>query len=321
MNARTNGRISEMFAADERTGRFTSPRNGAEARVMRRATENGELIRVRPRIYARATYHDALTPPQRMRHQVLAAAALHPQWVFARESALSLYPQIEQPYELFAQNQLAILSKSRAHDGNLQRLPWHDDHLVTAGNIVLTDLPRTLFDCGIMFDFRLALPLFDSYAAHGGDLDEIRAICAQSACDTRRIQRLLEYCDPLADNGGESQARAVVIELGFMRPLLQHLFANPNAPEHPLQTDMLWYGPNGALIVAEFDGMRKYGTDSQSIKTLVARQNERDGILRAQGVTAIVHFTYDDLCQSEQFRRKLEEAGVPYRDSRKRRWG
>ncbi|MUH58810.1 hypothetical protein [Bifidobacterium canis] len=310
-------RLSRQFAADEAHQRCTVARNSNDSRILRRLYINGVLVRPYYRMYARAEYWKSLDPRAQMQHMVITAQAMHPSWVFARESAACMFPS-EQSFGIYAPQELVIMSKlpPQTNDHkNLHRLPWESSQIITIDNVRVTSSTRTLFDCGMKFAFEHTLPLFDSFVQHGVDLDRVRDICVTAKEDTSRIQRLIEFTDPLAENGGESRARAVIIDSGFMPPILQHQFVNPRNPRAPLRSDFLWYGPNGAVIVGEYDGMGKYGTEYSQISEHVARQAARDKILMEQGVTAIVHFTYTDVVNPERLRAKLEAAGVPYRGS------
>lgn len=224
---------------------------------------------------------------------------------------------IEQPHALYETHELVILSDQAAQPSDhahLCRLPLDDSLIVSMNGIRIANMHKTLFDCGLTFDFPDALAIYDSAVRRGLDISGILTLCKHAKQDTSKVQRLVEHTNPLAENGGESKARGVIINMGFMPPKLQQNFTNPNNLDVPLRTDFLWYGPNGSIIVGEYDGMQKYGTEYSQISEHVARQSERDKALIKQGVTRIVHFTYTDVMNPSQLRYKLEQAGVPYSD-------
>lgn len=253
---------------------------------------------------------------------VRAAASAHPQWVFALADALCMYDvKGSQSFGLYAGETLTIMSRNAGKSRDsayLRRVTWDDSTAVfMAGGARVTSPHKTMFDCALAFDFRDALGIFDMFAAQGIDMCGVRALCALAKCDTGNVQRLLDHYDPLSANGGEAHARGVMLDGGFVPPQLQHRFDNPNHDDWPYMTDFLWYGANGRVIVAEFDGMEKYGTDSLRIKQKVAQQTARDEVLRSHGVTHIVHFTWEDVCNPRRLWKMLADAGVPYLDSRR----
>ena len=67
------------------------------------------------------------------------------------------------------------------------------------------------------------------------------------------------------------------------------------------------------MIVAAYDGMTKYGNDRKTIANHVHREKLRDEALRQHGVTAIIHFDYEDLLNPNELIARLVAAGVPYR--------
>ena len=106
-----------------------------------------------------------------------------------------------------------------------------------------------------------------------------------------------------------------MIEEGFPVPALQRVFTDPRDPRHWYRADFTWSFPDGRIIVAEYDGLRKYVdptmTDRQSIKSVVHQQTQRERDLMAWGVTAIVRFDYEDAVRRQPLANKLVQAGIP----------
>lgn len=177
----------------------------------------------------------------------------------------------------------------------------------------VTTLPCTIYQCALVLPFEQILPLADSAVRSGMALDDLRQFPVHSATEALAIGNVLEYTDPRSENGGETLARSRFIERGLMIPQLQKEFPNPQNPEYPFRVDFIWILPDGRMIVAEYDGMTKYGNDRKTIANRVHREKLRDEALRQHGVTAIIHFDYEDLLNPNELIAKLVAAGVPYR--------
>lgn len=147
---------------------------------------------------------------------------------------------------------------------------------------------NVLFVCAWTLPFRCALPIFDSAARNGVNLEKVYRVCSKFYADYRyqqeaadfqdlpyfkqknslltyvdesdvlsRLRTLCQLADGKSENGGESLARAAMIELGFVRPELQHEFPNETNPKWPYRVDFAWK-VGGKLIVGELDGADKY---------------------------------------------------------------
>ncbi|WP_291788685.1 hypothetical protein [Bifidobacterium sp.] len=138
--------------------------------------------------------------------------------------------------------------------------------------------------------------------------------CARTTLDCSRIFKLLRYTDARSENGGESFARAVMIENGFSVPQLQVPFTDPLTGKQ-FRVDFLWRTADGRIIVGELDGTAKYVdpqmTDRKSIQETVQAEREREQALFRAGVTDIVRFTFDDAVRQKPLIAKLRRAGVP----------
>ena len=159
-----------------------------------------------------------------------------------------------------------------------------------------------------------------------------------------RMETLVNYANTKSENGGESLARAIMLELGFVEPELQHEFPNPNYPQSPYRADFMWK-VNGKIIVGEFDGTDKYLIedrtllDSRSVacdlrteyfdgsvenvnnfstnnlyrynRDAVRKERNRERCLMDCGVVRVVRFDYCDILNPIEFKKKLLSAGVP----------
>lgn len=159
-----------------------------------------------------------------------------------------------------------------------------------------------------------------------------------------RMETLVNYANPKSENGGESLARAIMLELGFVEPELQHEFPNPNHPQSPYRADFMWK-VNGKIIVGEFDGTDKYLIEDRTLpdnrsvacdlrtedfdgsveninnfstnnlyrynRDAVRKERNRERWLMDCGVVRVVRFDYCDILNPIEFKKKLLSAGVP----------
>lgn len=168
----------------------------------------------------------------------------------------------------------------RPHDKlNIIYSPYPRENAVLANGIHVTNPPRTLLDCGRTLEFIYSLPIFDDAAADGIEEKQILQECARTTLDCSRIFKLLRYTDAGSENGGESFARAVMIENGFAVPQLQVSFADSLTGKQ-FRVDFLWRTTDGRIIVGELDGTAKYVdpkmTDRRSIQETVQAERERE---------------------------------------------
>lgn len=250
------------------------------------------------------------------------------------------------------------------YHGNMRSLEHLSDAVDYAIRSHIVDKSTMLFDTANTVPFASALAVFDSAARDNVDFSKVLEICEHryrngmnqnnfainagysnyvnellfDTVDNQfvRLRRLCELADKKSENGGESFARAQMIELGFMIPELQHEFVIPGAGKS-YRTDFLWKLPSGALIVGELDGHGKYLVDCDDPKhnrlnfnnsadnlTLqssvdwhvinrnIDHQVDRTTLLRERcGVTRIVRFVYSDVIDVRKFEQKLLKAGVP----------
>lgn len=317
VHMRTNTEITRLLDEAQQHNLCATSTDNNQRRKFARRVACGELITPHPRMYVRPEFWENLNPTQRKRAVVQTLAILHPNVVFAAESAMCMF-DVEQPYDIHPENEITVASTSHSgthaiaksgtirHTVCMRNLPT-----VTIEGAVVTSFARTLFDCARLLPFELALPMADAAARKNFDVSVITQFPVSSVDEANKVARVVSGTDARSENGGESRARAVMENGGFMRPHLQYTFPNPNNPDFPLRVDFIWILSDGTIIVAEYDGMAKYGATWTEVNTHVSKQYERDEYLKRCGVTTIVHFNFDDVIHPERLYQKLEAAGVP----------
>lgn len=170
--------------------------------------------------------------------------------------------------------------------------PLRADEVATVDGIAVTSIERTAVDVACTgAGFARALAVFDAALRMGAD----REVIGRQLRIRRRgigvARRAYECADPLAENPGESWARAQMIEGGVPVPRLQHEFRDRG--RFVARADFDWEG----LLVAEFDGAVKYKKHlrpGESPFDAMMREKRREDDLRRLGVM-VIRFTWADL--------------------------
>lgn len=125
----------------------------------------------------------------------------------------------------------------------------------------------------------------------------------------RRLMKLWDMADPLAESVGESVSRALMLELGFTVPELQVKVADHDG--FIARVDCFWRERN---LVGEFDGVGKYDVDAHAStaerRRFLRREQEREHRL-GRVADGVVHWSWADLRSPVRFARLLDQAGVP----------
>ena len=189
----------------------------------------------------------------------------------------------------------------------------------------VTSLRKTLVDCLCASDFRVGLAIADS-AIHW-ELASKREIAnwieedGRGRRGVRQARQTIAWADGRSENGGESIARATMIELGFVAPLLQVEVFDPMEPDSPKRGDFGWWLEDGSWVIGELDGIGKYRKDDvngtrngldAAIRALAA-ERRRESHLCLSG-SKVVRFGMRDVLDTAYFERLLTAAGVPRRE-------
>ena len=297
-------------------------------RALKRRSQSGEMVSPYPNVYCPTERWLTLTSCERSLHIARALAKLHPSWSFAGLTAADAHG-FDHSWQLHANHRIWLANptcrtwpvKPRppapadTRQWSLFHVPAHDAMKTTASALPVTGRERTLIDCGLRLGFHEALPIFDAAARQGVDVSRTLTFGARMHADMAPIANLARYADPRSENGGESAVRARIITFGFALPELQVEFRDPNYPAKCYRADFVWRLHDGRIIVLEYDGMTKYEdpsmTRGRTAQALLNERNERDRILKAAGVTTILHCTYDEAIVRNTMYHRLREAGVP----------
>ena len=309
--------LAERFAHAERENRLVTADSRSDAHRLRAGVMRQQLVSPVTGVFARAEYWNNLKPPQRALQVIRTLANLHPSWVFCDFSAALVYG-LSVSYPLVGATHVVTTRGARVHDSRgIVRHVVSDTTCVDIDGIKVTSLERTTFDCLRHTDFRYGLAIADS-ALRKGDIPQEELLAAfedMSGRFPRKQEALatMKLADRRAESGGESVARAVMIERGFRLPELQHVVSDPMTGTDR-RVDFYWEQEGWPNVIGELDGHEKYvnpdmtgGRDA--IRVLADERLRESRISLADA--RIVRFSYAQATNAPFFTRLLSTFGVP----------
>lgn len=278
MYGKVRGRLESQFEQAELMGACLAPACSNDVRALRLAAEDVSNIRAAdykketrcpsecvspfPGLYLRGTYWLGLREDELALHVIKALALKHPTWTFCSHSAALLYG-IDVSWELLREIHLACPRGGRAR--NRRGIIHHslDAEAVSFPNGVrAVDVREAVFGSLCSVPFELSLGIVDSALQMRHVTKEgMEAYCEVIGKGRRGIARAraaLSFADGRAENGGESRARAVMIEEGFAPHELQVPFRDPIDPSRTIRGDFGWRYEDGSWAIGELDGKQKY---------------------------------------------------------------
>lgn len=130
---------------------------------------------------------------------------------------------------------------------------------------------------------------------------------------SRRFAETLRWANPLSENGGESYARAIMLENGVAEPVLQVEFPDRFNPGAIFRIDYFWELLNKIDVGGELDGLEKtVDEDMLGGKTaaeVLRRERERESRLSVD--LQIARFTFPEVRAVSPLINVLDAFGVP----------
>ncbi len=267
----------------------------------------GELVSVRPGVYAPAEWWTGLAPHERYRERVRAALTVFPGVVLFRESAAAIHG-----LPLFGE-----ASHVHLFDAGARATTTFGDVVVHASlttkrvvaieDALATSLVDTVVDTARALPPAYAVALVDAALRRGVALEDLRAI---TGADSNRRGRkklawVFDFADARAESVGESVSRAVIDWLGFPAPTLQHEFFSEGELD---RTDFWW--PT-YRVIGESDGYGKYEARSarEAVRTIIAEKKREDRLRRQS--RGFARWDWADSHRTIPVRSKLLAAGLP----------
>ena len=313
---RTYQRLISTLHDAEQQGAFVTPAYPEIAHSLRRAYKAGIVVRPMPQVYARAERWEELKPKDRARHIVKALAYAHPEWVFAGPSA-ALFHGLSVSYRAIRDVHVAAIDGWRPHEttGYVRHSIKGDVPTVVDG-VRVTSFLRTTFDCVCRENFRRGLAVADSaLRVTGMDRNGLQRDLSTRFVrhrGVRRVREVMAHADGRSANGGESIARAAMIELGYLLPDLQHRVTDPvDGSEY--FADFFWELPD-VDVVGELDGRDKYVepamTEGRSTLDVMTDERLRESRISARRVM-VMRLSYADITNDERLCCIMDAYGIP----------
>ncbi len=308
----------------EAQGLWLTPASHAEEVLLRRRLAKGELASPFRGMYGRRSTYESASVRERTIRTIRTLGLLHPNWMFCGYSAAVVHGLQVPNTVLNSVHYRADGANRRGSPLVRHRLQLTSRDIVSNMGVRVTSLRKTLVDCLCASSFRVGLAIADS-AIHWGlaGKREIARWIEEDGKGRRGVRQAREtvaWADGRSENGGESIARAAMIELGFVAPQLQVEVFDPMEPGNPKRGDFGWQLEDGSRVIGELDGIGKYrmgngdgtreGIDS-AIRVLAA-ERRRESHLCLSG-SKIVRFGMRDVLDTAYFERLLTAAGVPRR--------
>lgn len=291
------------------------PETPAERQRFARKARSGKMVRAARGLYAPAEEWRKLDEIDQARHLAIALARLHPDWVFCMFTAAALYGlEIGRDHAM----PLHVQTPHGGIRGSLPviQYPLTCENPTLAAGVRVTEPVRTVVDCMRGLSFQRALAIADSaLRVLGVTKEDLYAELATREQDERRCvaENAVKYASALAANGGESVARAVMIEQGFMIPELQVEFRDPINPSKRYYVDFLWRLKTGN-VVGELDGKDKYVlpdmVGDKDTAQIVIDERHRESRLTAPGAK-VLRFSFREVMDTDQFVSLLALYGIP----------
>lgn len=314
------GPVAErLLAQAEEMHMCAAPWKESDRQAMRRAVKNGRAISPAPGIYARADRWKELDAGEKIRQQMRALAALHPEWVFAGPSAGLVHGLWISANQL-KRVHVSTSREAHAHESRgLARIVVSKDKAVQRDGLMVTSFLRTVYDCMRLSGFAQALAIADSAVRAKGITAERLVANLREGCrglrDLGRVLKIASLADARSESGGESVARAAMMHLGVMMPDLQREVPDPLGSGKTYRVDFVWDMPDDVLVYGELDGKDKYLDPSMTkgatmADVLLAERRREAHITAGKQRVKVMRFSYAEVVDLREFEKLLGAYGI-----------
>lgn len=315
-NATAHQRLASHIEACEQKMSCVYARTAAEAKQIERRVAAGSLEVVMPGLYARPEYWSELKLRQRYLHRVRALARQHPDWTFCSYTAAVIYGLSVSNVNLRHIHIAVPPTQTTTPGSEIIRHRYIRRTSASQLDIAVTDIDQTITDCLFDASFVEGLIIADS-VLHEQLMSKKHLIATVDELGRGRrgvamARWVAQQADGLSESGGESKARALMIERGWQVPELQVELFDPVEPGKPYRVDYLWR-VDDRLIIGEFDGFIKSEKAVEEGKLAKAQfdERQRESRLSMLDNCKVVRLCWDDLKDPTKLDRKLKVAGVP----------
>lgn len=308
--------LEQKLASAESARLCIHPDNESLRRSLRARMLEGEVVEPYRGLYARRQWWMSHDYTERCRIVLRTLSKNHPTWIFTHASAAVMHG-LDGIGRRLQTIEVATSSKSHIRSTpSCRRRAATDIKAVKLDGVRVTSLERTVFDCARHYSFPEGLAVADAALRHGTTTlpKLMQAATAFRGYGKAQFDQALHYATGKTDNGGESFAYGVMIELGFALPQLQQTVTNPTDPTRKYRVDFLWTSAQGKIIVGELDGKVKYADDHMlhngDLRQTLLNEKYREDQLRLI-VDKVVRFSFADVIAREPLWQKLRRAEVP----------
>ena len=295
--------IDQLLNQAEQEGRCLIPPSTAIRKALLRRTGD-MVVSPMPGMFTRKIRWDELNRAQRHCEIIRAFAIIHPDWTFCSFSAACLLG-LEVSWRHLNVVHVCSANKPSARPGvHIQRHQIEPAGAIRLSGISVTPPIQTATDCLLQTGFADGMPIADSAISKLGltreqlmEAVEQRAT-ARNGRAIRTALTTLRYADARAESGGESVARAVMIETGFAPDWLQYELTDPFDSTKPIRTDFAWERQARELTLA----------GRTTAEALVA-ERQREAHLSLYG-HPLLRFTINEVRSAGMLAKKLQTAGI-----------
>lgn len=321
MSQKVEARIGVLLDVAESGGVCAVPRNRNDYQAMLNRV-GGSLVSPFPRQFARRTWWLDLTEPERAVAVMRTLSQADRDWVFCSFSAAAAYGlwvSYRQLgiYHVVGRNGLTYRRGARVYQHACPPGGLGGSRYMQRG-VCVVGLVDAAVDCMLASPFPEALAIADSVLRlYRLDHDEFarqvdRLVFRRDGAPVARLAA--KYANPLSESGGESIARGIMIEAGFVEPRLQVEIEDPVMPGRPLRVDYYWELADGSVVIGELDGLSKYTDErmrgGRSIAAVARAERDRESRLTVGG-RSVLRIASWMLNQPEQIIQLLDAYGVP----------
>lgn len=271
-----------------------------------------ELVAPYRGMYAERAHWEAMPLRDRALCIIRSLAARHPSWVFCSHSAALLHGLEVSHAELKTVHVIgARTGNSAVRFHNLKRI-----EPVAVDGIRATSLERTISDCVCANGFKYGLATIDSaLRLLGVGADTLRSrlegVCGMGRRG-RYVLGVAAFGDARSENGGESYARAVMIEHGVLMPELQ-VELYDEVSQSAYRIDYGW-SLHDRYVAGELDGSEKYEelAKERGVTAVDVMREERlrESRCRNNGVI-FARFSFAQVVKEKPLLAILDSCGVP----------
>lgn len=310
--------IDQLLNQAEQEGRCLIPPSTAIRKALLRRI-GSTVASPMPGLFARKTRWDELNRAQRHCEIIRALAIIHPDWTFCSFSAARLLG-LEVSWRHLNVVHVCSATKPSARPGaHIQRHQIEPADTVHRAGILLTPPIQTVTDCLLQTGFADGMPIADSAISKLGLTREQLMEEAEKRANARNGRAIrtalatLQHADARAESGGESVARAVMIETGFAPDRLQYELTDPFDSTESMRTDFAWERQVRELTLGELDGLIKYTDQTilagQTATEALVAERQREAHLSLYG-HPLIRFTMSEVRSAGMLAKKLQTAGV-----------